>query len=230
MSVAVAVKDLEFRWPKQVKPILSIQEFSVQLGEHVFLKGPSGSGKTSFLSLVTGLMLPTKGQISLFGRDIGVLSSRQRDQLRSDRIGYIFQMFNLIPYLSVQENILLPLRFSKRRRQKLLGRQCSPVDEVRRLLESLQLTTPGLAQAAVGELSIGQQQRIAVARALIGAPELIVADEPTSALDSDAKMAFLQLLQEECNAQQTALVYVSHDFTLADTFDRQVDIMSLKPA
>jgi putative ABC transport system ATP-binding protein len=131
-------------------------------------------------------------------------------------------MFNLVPYLSMAENVLLPCRFSRERRRRVLSMSGSLGKQAEQLLRDLDLTDASLLSRPVTELSIGQQQRVAAARALIGAPEIVIADEPTSALDEGSRERFLELLFEQCNRLGTTLVFVSHDHRLGALFDRCV--------
>jgi len=155
------------------------------------------------------------------------LGSVQRDHFRADHIGYIFQMFNLIPYLSVVDNVVLPCRFSARRRAKALARGNDLITEARRLLYHLDMDHPALHQRAVTTLSVGQQQRVAAARALMGSPELLIADEPTSSLDADRRESFIRLLFDECREVGATLIFVSHDASLEHLFDRTVDLAAI---
>ncbi len=193
----------------------------------MFLRGPSGSGKSTLLSLVAGVVTPQVGVVRVLGRDLGALGSVERDRFRADHIGFIFQMFNLIPYLSVVENVSLPCGFSKRRRAR--ARESVQAEAVR-LLEHLDMAAADVLRRPVTELSVGQQQRVAAARALIGAPELVIADEPTSALDVDRRAAFIDLLFRECAREQAALMFVSHDASLAPLFDRAIQFTELNRA
>lgn len=219
-DVAVRLSAVEFAWPGAA-PILRLPELSIARGERVFVKGPSGSGKSTLLSLLAGVLVPTSGRIEVLGQDLGSLGAAQRDRFRGDHIGYVFQMFNLLPWLSVLENVMLPARFSPRRRGRA-GKD--PSAEVRRLLAELGLDGADFGHRRVSQLSIGQQQRVAVARALFGRPEVMIADEPTSALDEDARKAFLDLLQSECAAQRSTLVFASHETSLAERFDRVIGL------
>ncbi len=190
-------------------------------GERLFIKGASGSGKSTLLNLLGGVMRPQRGEINVLGKTINTLSGSQRDIFRADHIGFIFQMFNLIPYLSVMENVILPLHFSKRRYHRIA--ECgAPRQEASRLLAHLDLDEHVLQHRTVAELSVGQQQRVAAARALIGSPEIVIADEPTSSLDSDRREAFIRLLINECEAAGSTLLFVSHDSNLEGSFDRTV--------
>ncbi|MEM8767716.1 MAG: ABC transporter ATP-binding protein [Pseudomonadota bacterium] len=215
-ETVLAIDNLGFRWPDS-PPLLSISDFRLERGERVFVHGPSGSGKTTLLSLVAGMELATSGTISILGQSLAELGPGARDRLRGDEIGYVFQQFNLVPYLSVLDNALLPLSFSRARRERMVS--TPPAEEARRLLGAL-----GLEEVLYGRLpealSVGQQQRVAVARALMGSPSLLICDEPTSALDADARDDFMTLLLEQCAASSAALLFVSHDRTLERHFSR----------
>jgi putative ABC transport system ATP-binding protein len=147
------------------------------------------------------------------------LSASARDAFRAAHLGFIFQQFNLIPWLPVLDNVLLPCRFSQRRAGRATELGGSPASEARRLLAALDLD-PALATVPAAELSVGQQQRVAAARALIGRPEILIADEPTSALDAARQTAFVDLLLAEARLAGSALVFVSHDIRLATHFDQ----------
>ncbi|MEL6114620.1 ABC transporter ATP-binding protein [Photobacterium sp. SP02] len=218
----MSLEKIRFRWPVQDTDTLNIPAFSLAKGEKVFLKGPSGSGKSTLLSVMAGIHKPQQGSIHLLDQPFSDLSSSNRDRQRADHIGYIFQQFNLLPYLSVLDNVLLPCHFSARRRQATKH----PAQEARRLLQALQLPAECLSRP-VTQLSIGQQQRVAAARALIGRPALLIADEPTSALDHDNRNHFLRLLMEECRQANTSLLFVSHDPTLTTDFDRVLDLTDM---
>lgn len=219
----IEIKNLQFSWRKQDKDLLDIADFSVKEGEKIFIQGASGSGKTTLLSLLGAVNSPTRGHISILGQNLSTMSLAQRDSFRADHMGFIFQMFNLIPYLSVLENVLLALKFSPKKSSKIT-QGMSAKEEALRLLNALGLQASNIKNQKVSELSVGQQQRVATARALIGSPELVIADEPTSALDHKARDSFLQLLFAECNKAGTTLIYVSHDETLGHLFDRQIPI------
>lgn len=220
------IEGLRFAW-KGGPPVLDIERFTLGAGERVFLRGPSGSGKSTLLGLIAGVLPPQSGQIRVLGADMASLSPPRRDRLRADRMGVIFQMFNLVPYLSVTGNVLLPLRFSAARR-KAAGND--PQAEARRLLARLGLEDEAMLSRRVSDLSVGQQQRVAAARALIGAPSLVIADEPTSALDADARDRFINLLSEEVERSGASLLFVSHDSALARLFSRAVDLAEINRA
>jgi len=227
-SALIEITKLGFAWPGQ-QELLDIPEFTLQRGESLFLKGPSGSGKTTLLGLLAGVQRPDRGQICLLGTDLNKLSSSARDHFRVDHTGYIFQQFNLLPFLPVLENVLLPCRFSASRAQRATSRHGGIEQAASQLLVHLGIPA-ALHQRRADALSIGQQQRVAAARALIGQPELVIADEPTSALDSDTREAFIQLLFAECRTAGSSLLFVSHDQSLAPLFDRCMSLDELNRA
>ncbi len=223
----VELRDVRFSYPgRRTVPVLDIAALDVAAGERVFLHGPSGSGKTTLLGLLTGVLVPDGGSVRVLGHDLATMSGAARDRFRAVHLGYVFQMFNLIPYLSVRENITLPCRLSAARRARLGG--AKPEDVAGTLAQRLELTS--LLDEKVTALSVGQQQRVAVARALIGAPELVVCDEPTSALDHDRRDRFLELLFASCDDAGSALLFVSHDLTLAPRFSRTIALRDLNRA
>ena len=226
-SPIVHLQAVRFSWDRSGTDLLRIDELSVHKGERLFLRGPSGSGKSTLLALLAGVLVPDQGKVLLLGRDLAGLSSARRDRLRADHVGFIFQMFNLIPYLDVLENVALPCGFSARRRARAIARGSTVASEAKRLLAALDMDEPDLLSRPVTQLSVGQQQRVAAARALIGAPELVIADEPTSALDADRRDAFVQLLFRESRQAGSALVFVSHDAGLAPMFDRTVELSDI---
>jgi putative ABC transport system ATP-binding protein len=223
-KLAVELEDIQFGWDP-ARPVLTIPAWRVGCGERIFLQGASGSGKSTLLGLMGGVLVPQRGRVRVLGQELTTLSSGRRDRFRAEHIGFIFQMFNLIPYLSVRANVLLPLNFSRTRRERLAS--VEPEREAERLLAALGLSDAALLRRKVTELSIGQQQRVAAARALLGRPPLVIADEPTSSLDADARAEFLKLLMNECAAYGTTLLFVSHDAALAPLFDRTVTLRSL---
>ncbi|MAN74898.1 MAG: methionine ABC transporter ATP-binding protein [Henriciella sp.] len=224
----IDIRDLRFAWDDG-PALLDIAEYSVLPGERVFLRGPSGSGKSTLLGLIAGVLEPQAGKVEVLGHDMTQLSGPKRDALRADRLGVIFQMFNLVPYLSLVQNVTLPCRFSSARR-KAAGGGDGMTREAERLLSRLGLSDPKMLERPVTELSVGQQQRVAVARALIGGPDIVIADEPTSALDAEARDRFIELLNEEAARSGSALLFVSHDGSLAGHFDRSVDLKEINRA
>ncbi|MCU0933044.1 MAG: ABC transporter ATP-binding protein [Thiobacillaceae bacterium] len=216
------LEDLEFRWPGQAESCLDIPALCLEAGEQVFLHGASGSGKSTLLNLVAGVLAPTRGRVEVLGRRLDALSAADRDRFRVDHVGLIFQQFNLIPYLSVLDNVLLPCRFSRRRRERAGDARAAAAT----LLRHLDLAE-ALWRRPATRLSVGQQQRVAAARALIGRPELLIADEPTSALDAARQEAFLELLRRECADSGAALLFVSHDHRLQQGFPRRLAMAEL---
>ncbi len=188
----------------------------------MLLLGESGSGKSTLLSLICGTILPDSGAVVIGDTDITKLSGGARDKLRAEKFGVIFQQFNLLPFGSVADNILLPLRFAPKRRKRASPARAQAAD----LCAALGLPQSVLG-AAAASLSVGQQQRVAVARALIGHPPLIIADEPTSALDANSQAAFLDLLFAQTKAQGTSLLMVSHDPRLGARFDRVIEMSEI---
>jgi putative ABC transport system ATP-binding protein len=230
-ALAIDVSGLCFSWDNH-EPLLEIDHLQIKRGARIFIEGPSGSGKSTLLSLIAGVVTPQKGTIAINDEFISALNGADRDRFRANHIGFIYQMFNLIPYLSVVENVTLLCRFSLRRREKAVARSSSFEAEAMRLLKSLGLDGASVINKPANKLSVGQQQRVAAARALIGTPEIIIADEPTSSLDTDYRKAFIRLLFQECNPKQTTLIFVSHDTTLANLFDQTIrlaDINIIKP-
>jgi len=228
-AAAIAIDGLRFRWQAGRPWVLDIPRFTLAAGERLFLAGPSGCGKSTLLAVVAGIHPATEGQVCVLGAEWQRLSSAARDRWRAGQLGIIFQLFNLLPYLSVLENVLLPCRFSSVRRARAAANG-SPEAEAQRLLAHLGLKEPGLAQRPAAELSVGQQQRVAAARALLGRPQLIIADEPTSALDNDRRLDFVRLLGQECASAGAALLFVSHDRSLATHFDRVVELPAINAA
>jgi putative ABC transport system ATP-binding protein len=218
------LKNVCFSWKNSGRELLNLPELLVEQHDHVFLQGPSGSGKSTLLALVGGILVSESGTLKVLGTEIKSLSSSARDAFRVDHIGFIFQLFNLLPYLSIEENVMLPLSFSKMRAKRAGRTKIDQVNEAHRLLKSLALGEQLAEKSPVTELSVGQQQRVAAARALIGNPELIIADEPTSALDADLRHSFLELLFGECKKAGSTLLFVSHDSSLSEHFKRKISM------
>lgn len=223
---AIDLQQVRFAWPGS-PPVLDIGQLLIARGERVFLRGPSGSGKSTLLGLIGGVLVPGSGHVRVLGTDIFALGAGERDRFRGSHLGFVFQMFNLIPYLSVLQNVLLPAQFSPARRAGLDDAALRA--EAQRLLQALGLSGD-LLERGVTQLSIGQQQRVAAARALLGKPQVVIADEPTSALDADTREGFLELLMAECRAQDTTLLFVSHDMSLQRHFDRALSMADINRA
>lgn len=219
---ALTLSDVQFSWHSRGGFALTCPAFTVDQGESVLLLGESGSGKSTLLSLICGIVTANAGKVEVGGTDIGSLTAGKQDRFRAEAIGVIFQQFNLLPYASVADNIALPLRFAPKRRKR-----AGDIDHtIATLCRELGLPE-GAPHLKAGQLSVGQQQRVAVARALIGHPGLIVADEPTSALDAATQTSFLTLLFDQIRQSGASLLMVSHDARLADHFDRVVDLQDI---
>ena len=218
---AVALHDICFTWAGSDEFQFECDAFTLAAGSSVLLLGASGSGKSTLLSLICGINSPQSGQIHVAGTNITTLGSAARDRFRAENIGVIFQQFNLLPYAVVADNIELPLRFAPQRKAR-----ASKMNEAASLCSALGLPDDILSRTA-GSLSVGQQQRVAVARALIGQPPLIVADEPTSALDANSQNSFLKVLFDQVSRVGASLLMASHDERLGERFDRVVRLEDL---
>ena len=216
----VELTDVHFAWRRGQGFGLSIGKFEVGAGERVLLVGPSGAGKSTLLALLAGVAVPDAGAVTVMSQRLDQMRGPARDRFRAAHLGVIFQQFNLLPYLSVRDNVLLPLRLSRTRRRQV----AEPEAEADRLLQGLGMDEPGLPTQSASTLSTGQQQRVAAARALIGNPALIIADEPTSALDRARQADFLDLLFAQSGLAGSAVIMVSHDESLAPHFARTVDL------
>jgi putative ABC transport system ATP-binding protein len=214
----IGIKNIEFAYTGN-QNVLNIPQLNFQKNEKVFIYGPSGSGKSTLLNLLTGILIPQKGDISILDQNLSHMSAGKRDQWRGNHLGYIFQNFNLIPYLSVKENILLSTMTSKAKKAKVAG---SVDEKITKLAKHLKIDS--FLNQNVQALSIGQQQRVAVARALLGSPEIVIADEPTSSLDEEVTDRFMQLIIDEYNSNPFTLIFVSHDKRLAKFFDREISL------
>lgn len=217
------IRDLHYAWPGAPAECLAIERLDIAAGRTVFMHGPSGCGKSTLLGLMAGVLVARRGRVSLLGQDWAQLRGGARDARRAAHVGVIFQQFNLLPYVSVLDNVLLPCRFSAARARRCAG---GPAAAARALLERVALP-PALWRRRADALSVGQQQRVAAARALIGRPELVIADEPTSALDAALRDDFMALLLGECRAGGSTLVFVSHDERLAVHFDERLSLPAL---
>jgi putative ABC transport system ATP-binding protein len=223
------LRQLRFRWPRSRHDCLDVESFEVCAGEQVFLHGPSGCGKSTLLALLGGVLLAQAGELRLLGEGWTSLSSWRRDAFRVAHVGFIFQQFNLLPYLSAMENVRLPCRLSPQRELNARVRFASSARQAEHLLEEMEIPAPLWARGA-SMLSVGQQQRVAAARALIGLPELVLADEPTSALDEARRGRFIELLLRVCREAGSALIFVSHDLRLAPSFSRSVALPAINGA
>lgn len=222
----LSISNLEFKYPSAKQATLLLADLKIAKGEKIFLYGPSGCGKTTLLEILSGVLIPQQGTVEILNADLAKLSPSERDQFRGAHIGYIFQSFNLIPYLNVEDNITLPVYLNSTRRHQMSS-DCLE-QELERICGALGILD--LRRNPVTELSVGQQQRVAAARALLGSPELILADEPTSALDYDHREKFIRLLFGLCEAKSTTLIFVSHDKSLQNLFDRSLSLPELNRA
>jgi putative ABC transport system ATP-binding protein len=220
------VDRVDFGWPGPHGFEIAIDRLTIELEERLLLLGPSGAGKSTFLSLACGIAVPRAGIIDVLGKNIAAMSATDRDRFRAEHYGVIFQMFNLLPYASALDNVVLPLSFAPERHKRVVGKGPAR-EEATRLLAALGVHGLLATQGMAARLSVGQQQRVAAARALIGAPELVIADEPTSALDKETQEAFLDLLFGQVEETGTTLIMVSHDDRLARRFDRVLDLCDI---
>ena len=218
----LAIKGLHFCWPGQTQPTLIVEQFEIKAGEQIFLQGESGSGKSTLLAVIAGIHSKYEGEVRLLGTALKSLNQSGRDRYRAEHLGIIFQQFNLLPYLSVLENVLIAQQFRRSNRQKAAN------DEAHRLLHALDVS-PNLFHRKASQVSVGQQQRVAAARALFARPALIMADEPTSSLDEKRQLGFLELLLSQAREYQCAVLFVSHDLRLAKQFDKTVSMDELNP-
>ncbi|NRA30417.1 MAG: ATP-binding cassette domain-containing protein [Parvularculaceae bacterium] len=218
------MQDVAFRYDPSSSDRFQLSDLAVQAGEAVLLTGPSGTGKSTLLGLLCGVLAAESGRIHVDGQAMSGQSGSQRDRLRAEKIGYIFQNSNLVPYLSPTENVLLGGQFSKARRDKAGANAQARRDHATALLERFGITDIDRAAAT---LSVGQQQRVAAARAQFGAPPLLVADEPTAALDHVNRDLFFETVLSTVRAEQTGLLVVSHDLSIAHLFDRQIELTSI---
>jgi ABC-type lipoprotein export system ATPase subunit len=189
--------------------ILDVPQFTVDRGEQMVLVGPSGCGKTTLLHVIAGISRADSGVIRIDGVDIGRLSEAARDRFRAARIGYIFQTFNLLPGFSALENVMLGMTFARGRRDR---------SRAEGLIERVGLSKRATHKPSA--LSVGEQQRVAVARALANRPSLILADEPTANVDRANQQHMVELIRETCREEQVTLVLVTHSLEVSEQFDR----------
>ena len=225
---AIQLSDIDFRWGSARSDFrIQVKNFRLEKNESAILVGPSGGGKSTLLSLICGTVRPQNGITKILGNDLENMSNSTRDNFRADNIGIIFQQFNLLPYLSALDNVLLPLEFSLKRKQTSGKTKQKIKLEAKRLLRNLSITPETIGRQKAATLSIGQQQRVAAARAFIGSPKLIIADEPTSSLDENSQEEFLEQLFYEKNATGASLLMVSHNPRITKRFDRLVKLENI---
>ena len=211
--MAIELTDIRFFYSDRPEDIvLNIPSWSLSTGEQAFVQGPSGGGKSTLLGLLSGMLVPSEGKVTVLGQRLDNMSSRQRDQFRAMHIGNVFQQFNLMPYLNAIDNVLLATQFSNRKNTNLLN-------EIKTLFNGLNIPEKEWNRPT-RDLSIGQQQRVAIARALINKPQILIADEPTSSLDRENSEAFMKLLMPIVAENRMTLLFVSHDQSLATYFTK----------
>lgn len=215
------VNDLVKRYASpdgEVHTVLHVPEFSLGKGEEVALAGSSGSGKTTFLNVIAGILKPDSGAVTLLEHPLHRISEAERDLVRAEHIGYVFQSFNLLNGYTALENVLLGMMFGR-------GANRAHAES---LLERLGLADRMNYRPA--QLSIGQQQRVALARALAGNPSLVLADEPTGNLDPSHARGALDLIRELCREVKAGLLLVSHDTNILAQFDRRLSLSEINRA
>ena len=217
----ISIKNLKYKIGQNINFSLNIKNFKLNKSDSILIYGESGLGKSTFLNLLSGTISPQKGNIDILGTNISNTSSSIKDKIRGDHFGIVFQTFNLLPYISVKNNILLGKAYSSIKQSK------SNNDEIKELMDKLSLNYEDLINRKAYELSIGQQQRVAVARALIGKPEIILADEPTSALDKSNQKEFINLLFKSIDENEQGLIMVSHEHKLSNKFKKVKNITEI---
>ena len=199
-----------FRQPNgELVPILDIPEFHLASGEQMVLIGPSGCGKTTLLHTIAGITRPDQGKVVLDGVEATKFSEAGRDRIRADKLGYVFQTFNLLPGFSAYENVLLGMTFAQKRQS---------AERARHLIDRV-----GLSHRANNKpqtMSVGEQQRVAVARALANRPAIVLADEPTANVDPGNQQQIVELIRETCREDNISLLMVTHSMEVANQFDR----------
>jgi len=214
----IKIRELYFEYPGS-DFTLSIAELDIKRGAKTAVIGPSGYGKTTFLNLLSGISTPTKGDIEIDSRNIGSLSDSERRSFRISRIGFVFQNFELVEYLTILDNILLPYRINPS--LKLTGEVRSRAED---LAEKMGLSDK--LKRNVTKLSQGEMQRVAICRALLTGPGLLLADEPTGNLDPRNKELTIEALFDYAEQNESTLVTVTHDHSLLGGFDSVVDLRS----
>jgi len=208
-----------YRSPEgKLQRVLDVPEFTLAEGQQLALRGASGTGKTTFLNCIAGILCPDEGVIRLDGQDMADVSESRRDWLRAQNIGYIFQTFNLLQGYTCVENVVLGMSFGR-------GANWDVADKL--------LKRVGLGDRLShrpSQLSVGQQQRVAVARALANQPKLVLADEPTGNLDPQNAKESMQLIREVCEENEATLLLVSHDQTVLDQFEECLDLAEINHA
>lgn len=212
LSIRELIKD--YSLPDRTRlAVLDVPQFNVAAGEQVVLIGDSGGGKTTLLHCIAGITAPTTGSIQIDGIEITKLSEAGRDRVRAAKIGYVFQTFNLLAGFTALENVRLGMTFASGRHDRSRAQEL--------------LSRVGLAERMhhkPAELSVGQQQRVAVARALANRPKLLLADEPTANIDPANQQKIIDLIREQCSEENVGLLMVTHSMQIAEQFDRVVKL------
>lgn len=217
---ALSIRGLRFTYPGAAAPTLDIASFDLAAGGQALLTGGSGSGKSTLLHLIAGLEEPTSGEIKVAGRNMHKLAGPQRDAFRGATVGMVFQTHHLLLGFSALENVMLAMTFSSIPKTE-------HKDRAAELLKTLGIERTA---ATPESLSIGQQQRVAVARALVTGPALVLADEPTASLDPGAAATSMDLMQQACKDRGAALLCVSHDPAMNERFEITEDLAALQSA
>lgn len=211
----ISIHNLAFAYPRSEFE-LKIDGLEIEAGEKIAIVGPSGSGKTTLLNLISGIAVPDSGSISVLGQAMQNLSDKQRRDFRISKIGMVFQRFELVDYLNATDNMLLPYFVNQ-----TLGGKSSAYERSKELARRMGLSDK--MKRFPSQLSQGEQQRVAICRALVTDPDLLLADEPTGNLDPTNKQKILQLMFDACNESNRTLAVVTHDMNILDGFNRIVD-------
>ena len=216
----IQISNLQFSYTSAGGFRMHIPRLEISAGECVAIVGPSGSGKTTLLNLMAGTFVPHSGQISVAGERLDSMTEAARRRFRIDRVGQVFQAFELLEYLTVEENILLPRLIDPGGRKNSDAQQ-----RIQSLLSSVGLQD--MADKRPAELSHGERQRVAVCRAMFNHPQLLLADEPTGNLDQANKLKVVDLLIRQARTHDSMLLMVTHDHSMLDAFERVIDFAEL---
>lgn len=201
---------------------LKIDKIDIKDGKQVVFTGSSGSGKTTLFNLISGLILPTEGNVIIDNKDITELAEVERDLFRANNIGYVFQDFNLFPEFTVMQNVLLPMSFSERYNKKEMKEKAEDI------LKKVGMENK--ANQKVKTLSGGEKQRVAIARSIVNRPKIILADEPTGNLDFKNGIKIMDLLKQVAKDEDATLLVITHNHSQLDMFDEVIDIEKINKA